>query len=127
MSCSVMNRVSSFGCNKKRILMILPPRPMVDPLSPRRRSGERDRERGFMNSRMKPAPLPARAVREKTQGGCTVEVVEVDAIPLTQRGKQRLIVQHLDIERYLGAAMTSIKPAAHQQLDCLLPTTWDRS
>lgn len=47
----------------------------------------------------------ARAVSEKTQGGCTVEVVEVDSIPLTGRGKQRLLVQHLDVGRYLGAAM----------------------
>jgi glycosyltransferase involved in cell wall biosynthesis/phenylacetate-coenzyme A ligase PaaK-like adenylate-forming protein len=57
-------------------------------------------------------PLDARAVREieqavrdKTQGGCRVSVQQVDDIPLTERGKQRLLVQHLDVSRYLGAAM----------------------
>lgn len=45
------------------------------------------------------------AVSDKTQGGCTVEVREVDTIPLTRRGKQHLLVQHLDVSRYLGAAM----------------------
>ena len=47
----------------------------------------------------------ARAISEKTQGGCAVDVVEVDSIPLTRRGKQHLLVQHLDVGRYLGAAM----------------------
>jgi phenylacetate-coenzyme A ligase PaaK-like adenylate-forming protein len=45
------------------------------------------------------------AIRHKTQGGCEAEVVEVDNIDLTVRGKQRLLVQHLDVSRYLGAAL----------------------
>jgi phenylacetate-CoA ligase len=49
------------------------------------------------------------AVREKTQGGCDVKVVEVDRIPLTERGKQRLLVQELDVMRYLGAALQEIE------------------
>ena len=49
-----------------------------------------------------------RAVQQKTQGGCTVQVNEVAEIPLTGRGKQRLLVQHLPLERYLGAAMEPI-------------------
>ncbi len=47
------------------------------------------------------------AVRDKTQGGCTVRVEEADEIALTARGKQRLLLQHLDVSRYLGAAMDS--------------------
>jgi phenylacetate-CoA ligase len=47
----------------------------------------------------------ARAVEEKTQGGCTVRVEQVDAIPVTERGKQRLLMQHLDISDYLGASI----------------------
>jgi len=46
-----------------------------------------------------------RAVHEKTQGGCAVHVEEVSSIPLTARGKQRLLLQHIPLERYLGAAM----------------------
>jgi phenylacetate-CoA ligase len=46
----------------------------------------------------------AHAMETKTQGGCTVEVVEVDDIARTTRGKHRLLVQHLDIGAYLGAA-----------------------
>lgn len=49
-----------------------------------------------------------RAVRDKTQGGCTVEVVEVESIPRTERGKQRLLLQHLNVERYLGATMNAV-------------------
>jgi len=45
------------------------------------------------------------AIRHKTQGGCETEVVEVDNIDLTARGKQRLLIQHLDISSYLGSAM----------------------
>lgn len=43
-----------------------------------------------------------RAMEHKTQGGCTAELVEVSAIPRTTRGKHKLLVQHLDISRYLG-------------------------
>jgi phenylacetate-CoA ligase len=45
----------------------------------------------------------AAAVARKTQGGCDVKVVQVDAIPRTPRGKARMLVQHLDIRRYFGA------------------------
>jgi phenylacetate-CoA ligase len=48
------------------------------------------------------------AVREKTQGGCEVEVIEVGSIPLTERGKQQLLLQHLDTRQYLGAAMERV-------------------
>jgi phenylacetate-CoA ligase len=45
-----------------------------------------------------------RAVREKTQGGCEVRVACVDHIERTVRGKRRMLIQHLDIGSYLGAA-----------------------
>jgi phenylacetate-CoA ligase len=46
----------------------------------------------------------AAAVAAKTQGGCEVDVVQVDAIARTPRGKARMLVQNLDIRRYFGAA-----------------------
>jgi phenylacetate-CoA ligase len=46
----------------------------------------------------------AAAVERKTQGGCEVEVAQVAAIARTPRGKARMLVQHLDIRRYFGAA-----------------------
>jgi phenylacetate-CoA ligase len=46
----------------------------------------------------------ARAVREKTQGGCDVHVQHVDHIPRTTSGKFRMLVQNIDLHRYLGAA-----------------------
>lgn len=46
----------------------------------------------------------ARGLRSKTQGGLDVEVVRVDEIPRTVSGKHRLLVQRLDISKYLGAA-----------------------
>jgi phenylacetate-CoA ligase len=49
----------------------------------------------------------ARAVEDKTQGGCDVSVVQVERIPRTARGKARMLVQHLDIRRYFGAATQS--------------------
>lgn len=45
-----------------------------------------------------------RAVAEKTQGGCQAEVQEVDTIARTSSGKHRMLIQHLDISRYFGAA-----------------------
>jgi len=48
----------------------------------------------------------AAAVRDKTQGGCEVDVEEVPAIERTARGKQRMLIQHLDLSHYLGAAIT---------------------
>jgi phenylacetate-CoA ligase len=44
------------------------------------------------------------AVAAKTQGGCDVEVVQVDSIARTPRGKARMLIQNLDIRRYFGAA-----------------------
>jgi phenylacetate-CoA ligase len=44
----------------------------------------------------------ARAVREKTQGGCDVTVQQVDHIPRTTRGKFRMLEQKLDLTRYFG-------------------------
>lgn len=46
----------------------------------------------------------AAAVERKTQGGCDVSVVQVERIARTARGKARMLVQHLDIRRYFGAA-----------------------
>lgn len=46
----------------------------------------------------------AQAVAQKTQGGCDVEVVQVERIARTPRGKARMLIQHLDIRRYFGAA-----------------------
>ena len=48
-----------------------------------------------------------RAVAAKTQGGCDVEVAQVDHIARTPRGKARMLVQNLDIRRYFGAATES--------------------
>ena len=45
----------------------------------------------------------ARAVRDKTQGGCDVRVEHVDHIPRTERGKFRMLVQNMDLKKYLGA------------------------
>ena len=47
----------------------------------------------------------AHAVAAKTQGGCDVEVVQVDGIARTPRGKSRMLVQNLDIRRYFGAGV----------------------
>ncbi|MES9825017.1 MAG: hypothetical protein ABW127_11360 [Candidatus Thiodiazotropha endolucinida] len=41
------------------------------------------------------------AVIAKTQGGCSVTVIEVAAIERTARGKNRMLIQHLDITQYL--------------------------
>lgn len=43
------------------------------------------------------------ALEKKTQGGCTAELLEVAEIPRTTRGKHKLLVQHLDIARFLPA------------------------
>ncbi|NOU10836.1 MAG: phenylacetate--CoA ligase family protein [Nitrospira sp.] len=49
----------------------------------------------------------ARAVEQKTQNGCTLEVRRVYCIERTERGKHRMMIQHLDIRRYLGSSHTS--------------------
>lgn len=46
----------------------------------------------------------AAAVERKTQSGCDVEVVPVESIARTPRGKARMLVQHIDVRRYFGAA-----------------------
>jgi phenylacetate-CoA ligase len=43
-------------------------------------------------------------IRTKTQGGLTVEIRHVDQIARTVSGKHKVVQQHLDISRYLGAA-----------------------
>lgn len=45
-----------------------------------------------------------RAVEDKTQGGCSAEVREVSELARTKQGKQRMLIQHLDISQYFGAA-----------------------
>jgi phenylacetate-CoA ligase len=47
----------------------------------------------------------AQAVNTKTQGGCQVQVELVDRIARTARGKHRMLIQHLDLSAYLGAAV----------------------
>lgn len=56
-----------------------------------------------------PGDLPAdfaagvkRAFEAKMQGGCEVDVVGVRHIARTERGKLRMLVQHLDLSRYLA-------------------------
>jgi len=44
------------------------------------------------------------AISDKTQGGCEVTICRVDAIERTSRGKHKMLIQHLDISGYLGAA-----------------------
>jgi len=48
----------------------------------------------------------ARAIRDKTQGGCEARVVRVERIERTVQGKFRMLIQHLDISNYFGAAVT---------------------
>src|SRR5436190_1770854 len=48
----------------------------------------------------------AHAVREKTQGGCDVRIEHVDHIPRSERGKFRMLIQNMDLRRFLGSAMT---------------------
>lgn len=45
----------------------------------------------------------ASAVHAKTQGGCEVDVVEVERLALTRQGKHQMLVQHLDLGRFFGA------------------------
>jgi len=58
------------------------------------------------------APLSAQqregirgAIAAKTQGGCEAEVVEVQEIARTARGKRQMLVQHLDLGSYYGAGL----------------------
>lgn len=45
------------------------------------------------------------AVKQKTDGGCRVEVRLTDQVSLTRIGKQRLLLQHIDLTPYLGASI----------------------
>lgn len=72
---------------------------------------EQDKPGHFLIKVVTTLPLSAgsrqgivRALEAKTQGGCTAELAEVDEIPRTRRGKHQMLVQHLDISRYLGAS-----------------------
>jgi phenylacetate-CoA ligase len=47
----------------------------------------------------------ARRIEGKTQGGCSVEVVQVDCIPRTARGKSQMLIQHLDTRHYFASAL----------------------
>jgi hypothetical protein len=47
----------------------------------------------------------AQAVNTKTQGGCQVQVQVVERMARTARGKHRMLIQHLDLSDYLGAAV----------------------
>ena len=65
----------------------------------------------FLLKVVTPQPLSAavrarieRAVVAKTQGGCRVEVREVAEIARTGNGKHRMLIQHLDISDFYGAA-----------------------
>lgn len=46
----------------------------------------------------------AHAIEVKTQSGCTAEVRTVSEILRTERGKHRMLIQHLDVSVFLGAA-----------------------
>lgn len=46
----------------------------------------------------------AQAAEGMTRHGCTVDVVQVGSIPRTRTGKRILLVQHLDVSRYLKVA-----------------------
>jgi phenylacetate-CoA ligase len=47
----------------------------------------------------------ARRIEGKTHGGCSVEVMQVDRIDRTARGKAQMLIQHLDTRHYFGASL----------------------
>jgi phenylacetate-CoA ligase len=49
----------------------------------------------------------AEAVERKTQGGCTLSIRQAPRIARTERGKLRMLIQHLDIRAYLAAGQDS--------------------
>lgn len=55
----------------------------------------------------------ARAIEQKTLGGCRVRIELVDRIQRSARGKHRMLIQHLPLDRYLGASVT---PQAEETL-----------
>jgi phenylacetate-CoA ligase len=48
----------------------------------------------------------ARRIEDKTQGGCSIEVMQVDRIARTPRGKSQMLIQHLDTRHYFGASLS---------------------
>jgi phenylacetate-CoA ligase len=50
----------------------------------------------------------ARRIEDKTQGGCSVEVMQVDRIDRTARGKSQMLVQHLNTRHYFGAPLHTL-------------------
>lgn len=74
---------------------------------------EQERPGHFTLNVVAPRPLTdavreriVRAVEDKTQGGCTAEVREVREIARTAQGKQKMLIQHMDLSRYFGASAT---------------------
>ena len=62
------------------------------------------------------APLPPasraaieQAVRDKTQGGCVVQLEEVRQIKRTARNKQVMLIQHLDLSRVFASPQAPIE------------------
>ncbi len=50
----------------------------------------------------------AHGIHEKTQGGLSVQIIETPSIARTVSGKEKLLIQHLDISSFLGAAYTPV-------------------
>jgi len=77
---------------------------------------QREPGRAVLRVAMAQPPAPAlvealvRGMRDKTQGGIEIEVERVDEIRPTRAGKYLLLHQHLDVSRYLGAAMADAAP-----------------
>jgi phenylacetate-CoA ligase len=46
----------------------------------------------------------AATIEKMTLGGCKIRLERVDAIPRTARGKRQMLVQNLDVTRYVGVA-----------------------
>jgi len=72
---------------------------------------EQERPGHFTLNVVAPRPLTdavreriVRAVEEKTQGGCSAEIRQVAEIARTAQGKQKMLIQHMDLSRYFGAS-----------------------
>lgn len=72
---------------------------------------EQHRPGHFILNVVAPRPLTdavreriVRAVEEKTQGGCSAEIRQVAEIARTAQGKQKMLIQHMDISPYFGAS-----------------------
>lgn len=73
---------------------------------------EQSRPGHFLLKVVTPSPLSdsikqrmVKALIEKTQGGCSAEIVEVEQIARTARGKHRMLIQHLDLSQYFGSSL----------------------